>query len=318
MTFRVATSLLKYQAWLTDSVDKQLSTWAPTAAADRVEEAQRELTERTTSDSSSRGYADACPVAGVEHEKYRLRDIELPCGASLIAGIHFLGTRVQEPFVGVFAQSQWLEEEALRAAHLQLMEEFKAFTPKSSWWWTCSERDLGCIEQQEVDQHLVAGSLAEIRTHERLELPPEWDFRQLQSVDEIARPFEELYMDFHRARPDLESHVQIAALENLQECADAGGLFCCFEGSDLAGLVAAQPQMAFGVNAWTVWEIVLARPHCGRGLAAPFQRAALDCLDMDKASIVIGTIHAKNLPSLKTALRVGRRIVGRWTFLGQR
>jgi len=296
-------------------VDAQLTAWAPSAPSAFFEEAQAEYHERRTSDTSSRGYAEACPVAGVEHDAYRLREIELGDGASLIAGIHFLGSQVKQPFVGVFAQSCWLEGEALRAAHLQLLKEFEAFNPQASWWWTPSGKQLCEQQPAKVDQHLVAGSLHEIRRVPALGLPASWELRQLSSAAEIDEPYRQLYADFHGARPDLEGHVEMAGQEDMQECADMGGLFCFFEGSQLIGLVAAQPEQKFGVRAWTMWEIVLARPYCGRGLAPAMQRVVLDNLDMDQAALVIGTVHGKNLPSLKTALRVGRRIVGCWTFL---
>ena len=142
-------------------------------------------------------------------------------------------------------------------------------------------------------------------------MPDTWELRQVFHAPEIAAAFEELYANFRVARPDLARHVQVADREDLQECADTGGMFCCFNGSELVGLVAAQPQDQFGVRAWTMWEIVPARPHCGRGLGPALQRAAPERLDTNKASLVIGAIHHRNQPSLRTALRVGRRSVGR-------
>jgi hypothetical protein len=47
------------------------------------------------------------------------------------------------------------------------------------------------------------------------------------------------------------------------------------------------------------------------------QRAVLDRLDIARAPLVVGTIDARNLPSLRTALRVGRHVVGTWTFIRQ-
>jgi hypothetical protein len=45
------------------------------------------------------------------------------------------------------------------------------------------------------------------------------------------------------------------------------------------------------------------------------QQAFLRQLDADREPCVLGTISAKNTPSLKTALRVGRRVVEVGTFV---
>jgi RimJ/RimL family protein N-acetyltransferase len=73
----------------------------------------------------------------------------------------------------------------------------------------------------------------------------------------------------------------------------------------------------YSVDAWLMWDIVLARQFCGQGLAPVLQRAMLERLDAARAPLVAGTIHASNQPSLRTALRVGRRVVGSWTFIHQ-
>lgn len=81
------------------------------------------------------------------------------------------------------------------------------------------------------------------------------------------------------------------------------------------GIVATQPVAQYSVDAWLIWDIVLGRQHCGKGLAPVLQRAVLDRLDEARAPLVVGTIDAGNVPSLRTALRAGRQVVGTWTFI---
>jgi hypothetical protein len=45
------------------------------------------------------------------------------------------------------------------------------------------------------------------------------------------------------------------------------------------------------------------------------QQAFLRTLDPDREACIIGTIDANNVPSFKTALRVGRQIVEVGTFV---
>jgi RimJ/RimL family protein N-acetyltransferase len=125
----------------------------------------------------------------------------------------------------------------------------------------------------------------------------------------------ELYRSFHVARPDLADAVPASGHEALVECATAGGLYGCFEGAELVGVVAGKPDTRHLVDAWLMWDIVLARKYSGKGLAKALQRAVLDRLDATRTPLVVGTIHAQNLPSLRTAASVGRHVVGSWVFI---
>lgn len=304
-----------YRAWLQDSISPVVRGWCPEAVRRRYHRATGELIQRTTDDDASRRYADACPVAGVDHTLYRLRELTLPNGVSVLAGAHFRGQSTRYPFVGLFAQSRWLGAEEMAAAHGVLMDEFSVFSPRASWWWIPVHRELPQLAAVTPDQHLVMGSLEEIRRAAPWPLPPRWALRRLDATTEVSEAFADLYRSFHIARPDLEEGVQPTTPGALVDCAEANGLYGCFSGTDLAGVVAAKPDSQYGVDAWLMWDIVLARQYCGKGLGPILQRAVLERLDIARAPLVVGTIDARNLPSLRTALRVGRQIVGTWIFI---
>jgi RimJ/RimL family protein N-acetyltransferase len=219
------------------------------------------------------------------------------------------------PFVGVFAQSRWLTADETVSAHRALLREFAEFSPRSTRWWFPTGKSIPQVAGAAADQHLVMGSLEQIRRTSAVPLPRDWSLRRLDAAIEVETGFAELYQDFHRARPDLAQAVLATPSEGLTECARAGGLYVCFAGADLVGVVAAKPDTEYYVDAWLMWDIVLARKYCGRGLAPALQRAVLDRFDLERASFVAGTIDARNLPSLKTALRVGRQVVGTWVFI---
>ncbi|MEY4547110.1 MAG: hypothetical protein RL685_3305, partial [Pseudomonadota bacterium] len=220
-------------------------------------------------------------------------------------------------FVGVFAQSRWLTSEEMAAAHQALMREFRVFAPRASWWWASTEEYVPKLSAACGDLLLVMGSLAEIRGQPAVALPQEWSLRRMSSASEVGAAFVDLYQSFYAARPELAEAVPTSPLEALEECALAEGLYACFVGSEIVGVVAAKPVAQYAVDAWLMWDIVLARKYCGKGLAPLLQRAVLDRLDSARAPLVAGTIHARNLPSLRTALRVGRHVVGSWTFITQ-
>ncbi|HEU5076872.1 MAG TPA: hypothetical protein VFU02_21930 [Polyangiaceae bacterium] len=307
--------LEEYRAWLHDSVSDFVRVWCPDAGHRRYEMARAEFVRRTTDDDASRRYASTCPVPGVDHTLYRLRVVTLPSGASVLAGIHFRGQATDYPFVGVFAQSRWFEAEEVAAAHAALLGEFAVFSPRATRWWSPVDRAAPQLAKVTPDQYLVMGLVDEIRSAPAVPLPHGWRLRRIEAASEVALAFAELYSDFHHARPDLAPAVPATTSEELAECSRSGALYACFSGSRLAGAVAAKPSAEYGVDAWLMWDIVLARAHCGKGLGPVLQRAVLDRLDSARAPLVAGTIDARNLPSLRTALRVGRRVVGTWLFL---
>jgi len=307
--------LEEYRAWLEDSISPVLPGWCPDVVQRRYQEATDQFFRRTINDDASRRYAEACPVAGVQHTHYRLRELTLPSGVRILAGIHFRGKSTDHPFVGVFAQTRWLTTQETILAHAMLLAEFSIFSPRATWWWVPSGKAVPELPACSVDRHLVMGSLEEIRKTPASPLP--WVLRRIILASEIDAQFAELYQGFHRARPDLEEAVPKTRLDALVECAQADGLYGCFAGADLVGVMALKPGAQYGVDAWLIWDIVLARKYCGKGLAPVFQRAVLDRLDISRAPLVAGTIDARNFPSLRTALRVGRHIVGTWFFIGK-
>ncbi len=307
-----------YRAWLQDSLAPVVRGWRSDAVERRYQQATDELIQRTADDEASVHYAQACPVPGVDHTHYRLRELTLDGGVSLLAGVHFRGMSTSYPFVGVFAQSRWLAANEMSRAHSALMSEFAVFSPRASWWWLPAHREVPPVPALTFDQHLVMGALEEIRKTPALPLPAGWDLRQIAATDEVSQAFADLYRSFHVARPELEQAVVATGTAALVDCAEAGGLYGCFDGSELVGLVALKADARYSVDAWLMWDIILARQHCGRGLGPVLQRATLDRLDVSHAPFIAGTINCRNLPSLCTALRVGRQIVGTWVFIRAR
>jgi hypothetical protein len=307
--------LAGYRAWLADSIHPRVRGWCSDAAERRLAEAHAQFQLRTQNDEHSRRYAALCSVPGVDHRSYRLRELHLPGGARAIAGIHFRGRATAFPFVGVFAQSRWLSTEETAAAHAALMREFAVFSPRASRWWAPSEAQAPKLAGARADLHLVMGSLAELRGTPAPALPSHWKLRRMESASKVGGAFAELYRSFHAARPDLAEAVPPSSLDDLERCARAEGLYACFSGTEVVGVVAAQPVTQYAVDAWLIWDIVLARQYCGQGIAPVLQRAVLDRLDPARAPLGAGTIDASNSPSLRTALRVGREVVGTWSFI---
>lgn len=102
---------------------------------------------------------------------------------------------------------------------------------------------------------------------------------------------------------------------SLLTCAQKNAFFRVFIDEQLAGFIAARPEH---YRAWTGWNIVeeLLHPTFRRkGYAAAMQQAFIKKLAPALGTAVFGTINARNTPSLKTALRVGRQVAKCGTFV---
>lgn len=262
------------------------------------------------------GYRRACPVAGLPAGAYRLREVSLRCGARVLAGIHFYAGDTTRPFVGVLAQTRELTPTERTDATRALCAEFAAFAPAAAWWWVAGEEatrgsDPGVVD----DQRLLVGIVSELVRGDAEPHGLAFGFRR----DDTGASFDAyvaLFDAFLAAHPCWRGGaLQRSERDDYMRCASAGGLFVAEHEGRVAGVFAARPGEVRGIPGWLVEEMLLGDALRGRGLATRLQRAALAELDTSHAPLILGTINARNEPSLRTARRVGRRDVGGWVFV---
>lgn len=271
---------------------------------------------RVESLESAARYAAFCPVPGAVPTDYRLREIVVEDDLSVLAGIHFYGRDVAFPFVGVFAASRTPEPQEYVRASRRLATEFQIFRPPLVRWWTADVQfDPRTLPGAVGDQRVVAGSLSELLAGSRPEttvaavrLEPE---TEAEGYDRYSAALNE-FLDAH---PHCKSWLSMTSREEFQECEAVGGLHAMWVGDAYAGVIAALPKALRGIAGWEIVEEVVTASNRGRGLAPVMQRLLLERLDPNRGAVIFGTIDDRNRASLKTALRVGRREVGGWTFL---
>lgn len=247
-------------------------------------------------------YAARCPVAGASPRDYAPRVVQIAPDCAVVAGIHFRGMDLNFPFVDVSAQSAPLPAMALHA----LAQEFRAFRPRAIRLWRAP--DEPSPDAAHEDLSVVLGSLAKLlsaapmRNANRIRL-------QLDPSVASYGAYRLTYEALHSASPESSPRVNPETLETLRECAGHGAFFRVVVDGELAGFVAAQPDTYRMWKGWAVVEEVLHPRFRGKGLGAAVQRALLSDLDQRVERWVFGTIASENLPSLRTAQRVGREIV---------
>lgn len=269
------------------------------------------LTDRRFGES----FRQSCPVEGTVAEDYRQKVLHVG-DARLLCGIRFKGLQVDWPFVELVASDQPLPPgPALDAALETIAGAFTAFSPR----WLRIHRPEGGegFERYEVreDQRVVAAPLAQL-----LELPRPEGFERLESRRcrslEFFPRYRAAYEEFLEACPQLRDEVGLSTRDELARCLDQGVVCEVTIEGQWAGMVAAGWEQEGPLAGWCIQEEVLVGRWRGQGLGAALQRHLIERLAPRQHALVHGTIHDTNVPSLRTALRVGRRSLWRYTFLG--
>ena len=116
------------------------------------------------------------------------------------------------------------------------------------------------------------------------------------------------YAAFHDDHPELAPSVSMIEAGDLARLIAAGTAVDAWLDGAWAGLLAVQPAPLLGAPGWLITEEILAPKFRGRGLGAALQRAGLAATAPAGAEgMSWGTIHERNVPSRRTAARVGRQ-----------
>ena len=98
--------------------------------------------------------------------------------------------------------------------------------------------------------------------------------------------------------------------QDLQDLADRGYLFDVRVDGDWAGVLAAEPDARRGVRGATVVELILDHSLPRSRVRAAPEHPAVPGLPLPDDECLLGTIHADNVTSYRSALAAGRVDVG--------
>jgi len=272
-----------------------------TARAAFVAEHHRRCTDRAWAER----FAAACPVGDLPASAYQQR-LDRRGGEELMHGIRFLGGDPRRPFVDVVGHTG-----ALSSWSSTLRDAWGAFAPERLRVW-CDGRQ-GPTAATGPDQWLCAGPMGSAGTASgqagsgggAVGLP-------------AAEPAEAVawavaaYAEWARHEGWRDGRVFPLDQEQAERCAGAGGLCWMTVAGRRVGVWAARPGRVRTWQGWVVIEQVVGRAHAGHGWAAAAQRAFGA---RHRGQLLLGTIDAANVASLRTAARAGRRRVGAWWWL---
>lgn len=306
-----------YLSWMLATTPSRVRTWLGEACVQRSvsDDFQSTLRSRMESEENAAEYARRCPVPGANPSDYRLREIVLSGDLQVLAGIHFRNLDTRYPFAGVYAQTRSLSPGELVDASARLRELLTPFCPRNVQWWISGEAsDPRGLPHVVGDRRLVAGSLREIAASERPSAAAAIHLRSHLTGTAYA-DYVRWHDEFMRAHPEWEGRIAKTTRETFDDCAE-NGVLCSVEiRARRAGVLLARPGTIRGMSGWLMVDELLSSRYRGRGFAARMQRLFLERLDPETHPIVLGTIDDQNLPSLRTAQRVGRSDVGGWVFV---
>jgi RimJ/RimL family protein N-acetyltransferase len=252
-------------------------------------------------------YAEACPVPGVEPDRYAPRLLALEPVCTVIAQIHFMGMDLSFPFVDISAQSA-----AFPNAFQAVMDAFREFRPRAVRLWRLHEEDQP--QNSRDDLMVFAAPVDTLRRAPRLPRTSRITLESDPKLDSYPI-YREMAATVMAANPSRAEFMQVEEQSSLLQCAKHNAFFQVMVDGSPAGFIAARPDRFRAWQGWCMVEELLHPFVQGQGLAPAMQQAFIHKLDPQRGSIVFGTIDARNVPSWKTARRVGRQVAEIGTFV---
>ncbi|MFT6143260.1 MAG: GNAT superfamily N-acetyltransferase [Myxococcota bacterium] len=231
------------------------------------------------------------------------RWVTTPTG-EVFAGIRFKGGDATFPFVRVMG---WVGAPPLTPAALAALHtEFAAFDPVAMFlYWPGDARPHSAAQ---ADQHHLLERLEQLRAHPKPWTQLSVDVRRTVSLDAYPE-FEQAFSHWQQRVGPRGDEVWPATRADLESCVATGALVSVWQGSEWCGWMGARRGAHAFADGYEVMELFLMPAVRGKRRAAAVQRRLIDTLVDHGRDVLWGTIHASNRPSLKTALRCGRRIV---------
>ncbi len=272
------------------------------------------VAELADADNESFGqrFARAQPQLRQPPSAFLPRWVATPQG-DVFAGIRFKGGDRCFPFVRVVG---WVSGAPLTPGALAaLRDAFAVFEPIAVFvFWPGQARPSAVAV---VDQHHLLGGLEPLRARQRPSTLLSVNVRRTASLD--AYPvFEQAFSQWRQRAGPRGAEVSPATRSDLESCIATGALVCVWQGSEWCGWMGARRSAHALADGYEVVELFLMPSVRGKRWAASVQRRLIDTLVDHGRDVLWGTIHASNRPSLKTALRCGRRIVQTSWFIDLR
>lgn len=272
-----------------DALAEELSFWLDTAARDL---------------GFAEQFRGAAPDRGQPASAYLHRWLPLANGGHVLAGVRYLGMDPDLPFVGVAGADRALGASDLDSLRRLARAEFAPFTPGFVLLETADP--AGAWPGTRAEKRRLVGELGELR---RRRVPADLQAVARRDVGHYER-YVELWQAVREADPGRRRWGRAEPREDLERLATEGLLLDVVVGGAWAGVLAAQPAARWGARGATVVELLLDPAFRGRGLGPHLSTLLARALPLPDHQLLLGEVHADNLPAYRAALHSGRVDVG--------
>ncbi|TDZ77126.1 GNAT family N-acetyltransferase [Mycobacteroides salmoniphilum] len=243
----------------------------------------------------AQSFAEHVDLPGIEVNEYSHRHVRWSEG-ELLGGIRFYNRDAGRPFVEVIAHS-FDDFAQLREC---VQAEWSKFEPSFLRLRT-QPGQLATTPNAKLHKSIHAGRYRDLRSpNGRVTLERFDDLEEAIAL--VARRYEWLQSE----DPELARVLVAASPEELRGWNDAGQLYGVLTTDGTVGLLAIEPSNIGWVKGDEVSEEVIDAQYCGHGYAAAAQGLWAQQVAFDRDALLIGTIHASNIASRKTAETAGR------------
>jgi L-amino acid N-acyltransferase YncA len=249
-------------------------------------------------------FAGHAPYSGEPPASYLDRWLPLGTGGHVLVGPRYLGRDPDLPFLGVSGSDRPLTRADAEPLTALARGHFAAFAQKFVLLSTADP--IGAWPGTRPEQRQLVGLLGELR---RRPLPPE--------LRAVARPdtafydrYRQIFDDDVARDPAHARHTRAETRDDLQGLAEQGLLLDVEVDGVWAGIVAAEPDVRRGVRGATVVELILDHGFRGRGYGKHLSTLLATAVPLPDDQCLMGTIHADNVTSYRSALAAGRVDVG--------
>lgn len=232
-------------------------------------------------------------------------------GSTVISGLRYRNLDPAFPFVAVKTTARVNDAESADTLAAQVAEAYHGVGVRGFTFWEQPGLDLSVAERWAT---VMAGSLCVAARADERDLTGALTISWPEAATEVFADYQQGHQAWRSDAPMLAPFVSESYEEGLQEAADQGLLMTLRDDHGFAGLVAATISPIFGRRAVCMLDVLLTERLRGRGLAPAVQSTFLTG-QRSGADTVWGHIHAGNLPSQRTAQKLGRRPVQQEYFV---
>ena len=250
---------------------------------------------------------------GVDVSTWDMTERVLETGGdrSVVTGLRYRNLDPAFPFVAVKTTARVTDAEAVGALAARVATAYDGTGVRGFTFWEQPGLAFSAAENWAT---VMSGSVGRAAQVDKRDLTGGLRICWPKTATDIFADYRREHQTWRSDAPELAPYVSESDQEALQAAADQGLLMSLQDDRGFAGLVAATTAPLFGRRALCMLELLLARRLRGKGVAAVVQSVFL-AGQRSGADTVWGHIHATNLPSLRTAQKLGRRPVQQEYFV---